>query len=78
MFDLVIQPGIKQIWIFKRDLKARGHENHNIRLKCYMTMEPHVSGHEASDIPENVFIKDVITSETHHVASKEPGTYWNI
>ncbi|GJV88476.1 TSL-kinase interacting protein 1 [Tanacetum coccineum] len=37
-----------------------------------MTMEPHVSGPEASDIPESVFIKDVITSETHHVTSDKP------
>lgn len=35
-------------------------------------MESQVSCHEASDIPENVFIKDVITSETHHVASNQP------
>ncbi|XP_071706570.1 TSL-kinase interacting protein 1 [Rutidosis leptorrhynchoides] len=35
-------------------------------------MESQVSCHEASDIPENVFIKDVITSETHHVASDQP------
>lgn len=31
-----------------------------------------------SDLNENVFVKDVITSETHHVASNQPGTYWKI
>ncbi|KAI3809352.1 hypothetical protein L1987_25324 [Smallanthus sonchifolius] len=35
-------------------------------------MESQVSYHEKSDVPENVFIKDVITSETHHVASNQP------
>ncbi|KAJ9540374.1 hypothetical protein OSB04_026880 [Centaurea solstitialis] len=37
-----------------------------------MTMESEIPYGEASDLPENVFIKDVITSETHHVASNQP------
>ncbi|KAF5799210.1 putative transcription factor MYB-HB-like family [Helianthus annuus] len=37
-----------------------------------MNMESQVSCREASDVPETVFIKDVITSETHHVAPNPP------
>ncbi|KAI3748424.1 hypothetical protein L6452_11478 [Arctium lappa] len=37
-----------------------------------MTMESQIPYREAPDLPENVFIKDVITSETHHVASNQP------
>ncbi|KAJ0908567.1 putative transcription factor MYB-HB-like family [Helianthus annuus] len=39
-----------------------------------MNMESQVSCREASDVPETVFIKDVITSETHHVAPNPPET----
>lgn len=35
-------------------------------------METQVSCREVFDEPENVFIKDVITSETHHAASNQP------
>ncbi|KAK9078650.1 hypothetical protein SSX86_002707 [Deinandra increscens subsp. villosa] len=37
-----------------------------------MNMESQVSCRDTSDLPENVFIKDVITSETHHVPSDQP------